>query len=460
MQTNSETLELTFEPGPETELEVEEFVGVPGEDTVANQLKDITVRFNKPIKEDSFTPDDLTLTCQSVTQDVSQIRISKVDERTYNLDLTEVTKSDGYYILTVQTAGIEDTEGYFGTSGWQASWVQQIMPEMLLRLAQGWNWVSSYLRDAQPLDSMKVYASRIVGQTDEAILDPKLGWVGNITTLQPGRTYKIQANSAADVLFYGRLYALDDVALDLQREWNWIAYPCHEIAPLAVLPAEEGDYLISQTGFAEYASGYWEGSFDKFIPGAGYLYKSVTNKRIVFDFPQTATTRDAYHSPVATHPSAIIDNLSHSYPNSMSLTARIYREGMELPAEHYTVYAFAGDELRGVSQCVGDNHYLTVYGDEPVIITFIVENNETGQQYTATPELTFVSDVVGSRKQPFAVNIGTVTGVDLQSDDSRPMTVYTLEGVLVSRDATLKQLRRLPKGVYIVNGQKCFVQAP
>ena len=36
--------------------------------------------------------------------------------------------------------------------------------------------------------------------------------------------------------------------------------------------------------------------------------------------------------------------------------------------------------------------------------------------------------------------------------------VYTLDGILVSRDATLKGLRRLPKGVYIVNGKKRYVK--
>jgi hypothetical protein len=147
-----------------------------------------------------------------------------------------------------------------------------------------------------------------------------------------------------------------------------------------------------------------------------------------------------------------------SYPNTMNVTARIVRDGMELPGGKYTVYAFAGDEMRGMSQFVGSNHYLTVYGDQPVTISFVVESVETGDSYVAKETLKFAEDVVGSRKSPFVFNIGNATGIDQRIDTSRPMTVYSLEGVLVSRDATLKTLRSLPKGVYIVNGHKCFVK--
>jgi hypothetical protein len=118
----------------------------------------------------------------------------------------------------------------------------------------------------------------------------------------------------------------------------------------------------------------------------------------------------------------------------------------------------AGNEMRGVSQFIGSNHYLTVYGDNPVEIGFVIESAESGEQFVANETLTFHSDVVGSRKSPFVLTIGGATGISQLGDTSRSMTIYTLEGVLVSRDATLKTLRRLPKGVYIVNGQKCYIR--
>ena len=179
---------------------------------------------------------------------------------------------------------------------------------------------------------------------------------------------------------------------------------------------------------------------------------------IAFDFTETPAGSRMANYPLSTihHPlSSAVD--PHQYPSTMNITARIYRDGVELPGSQYTVYAYAGDELRGVSQFVGQNHYLTVYGDEPVNISFIVESAETGETFAAAETLTFVSDVVGSRKSPYAVSISTTTGISQQMADT-PMAIYTLDGILVSRDATIRTLHTLPKGVYIVNGRKTVVK--
>jgi hypothetical protein len=147
----------------------------------------------------------------------------------------------------------------------------------------------------------------------------------------------------------------------------------------------------------------------------------------------------------------------HRYPNTMNVTARIYQDGTELQGNVYCIYAVVGDELRGISQYISGNHYLTVYGDEPVDITFLVESTETAETFLANEVLTFRNDVVGSRKSPFAITINNATGIN-SFDNSKTMTIYTVEGILISRDATLKTLRRLPKGIYIVNGQKRYVK--
>jgi len=148
----------------------------------------------------------------------------------------------------------------------------------------------------------------------------------------------------------------------------------------------------------------------------------------------------------------------HRYPNTMNITARLYRDGIEQNVGNYHIYAMANNDLRGIAQQVGSNYYLTVYGDEPVDINFVIESAETGNTYVANEVLSFRDDVVGSRKEPFTIGYSSTTGIDLLEDASRPMTVYSLEGILISRDATLKTLRRLPKGIYIVNGQKCYVK--
>lgn len=127
MPANGETFYLTFEPKPDLELAVESYAGLPEEGTVLKkELTELTVKFNKPIKAESFTTDDMTLYCQGVAQDASKIIIEKQNEQEYKLMMSEVTHGDGYYVLTVQTSGITDNEGFNGSTGKQATWIQFI----------------------------------------------------------------------------------------------------------------------------------------------------------------------------------------------------------------------------------------------------------------------------------------------------------------------------------------------
>lgn len=120
-----ETYLLTFEPKPDVELEVESFEGVPAEGTLSLQrITEVTVTFNKAIDANSFTTSDLALACQGTPLDASKIAITKVDDRTFKLSFTELSTQNGYYVLTVQTAEITDTEGFRGATGKQATWIQ------------------------------------------------------------------------------------------------------------------------------------------------------------------------------------------------------------------------------------------------------------------------------------------------------------------------------------------------
>ena len=328
-----------------------------------------------------------------------------------------------------------------------------------ITLVNGWNWMSTYLLEEQSLDDMSRYVNRMLDQQNELIRDPEFGLVGGISQIEPNKGYKVDALTIFTVNMRGRAN-LSQTAIDLQQGWNWMAYPYFETKGVdgVLTNAEAGDVIVSQLGFSSYDGSTWEGNLLELTPGKGYLYKSASQKPLSFDFTETAGSRMA-NSQFSILNSQFSSVDPHRYPSTMNITARVYREGMEQAGDRYTIYAFAPDgELRGVSQFVGKNHYLTVYGEQAIDVTFMVEDNETGEQYSATPMLTFHSDVVGSRTAPFAVTISTPTGIEQLSDSSRPMTVYTLEGILVSRDATLKSLRSLPKGAYIVNGKKCYLR--
>ena len=326
-----------------------------------------------------------------------------------------------------------------------------------ITLNQGWNWVSSYLKEPLSVEPFSSIANRIVGQTDELISDPLFGLIGNLDAMHGGSSYKIKADQPYSHTFMGHLYDPEVAPIRLHNGWNWISYPYFEELDIdeTVKNAEEGDYLVSQTGFAEYANGNWDGSLGMFVPGMGYLYKSASDKNLQWNIPAVARSRGGIVR-IDSGASGMVDIFR--YPNTMNVTAQIVLDGMRQSADTYNLYAFVGDELRGASLHNGMNCYLTVYGDEPVAVSFILESTVTGETFLADETLKFRNDVVGSRKSPFVLNFSSATGINGLGFGRQPMTIYNLQGILVSREATLNTLRRLPKGVYIVNGHKFLVK--
>ena len=327
-----------------------------------------------------------------------------------------------------------------------------------IEMSRGWNWMSSYLGETLDLSAISEFANRIVGQFDEVIRDPLYGMVGGLQ-LTAGQTYKIEASRAFTNTFRGHLFDVAATPLQMHKGWNWLAYPYMEQLSVAavVKNAEEGDYLISQTGFTEYAGGNWQGTLDVFVPGSGYMYKSVSDKPLEFEFSPAASRISAQKKSSSAMQGTSVVNI-HRYPNTMNMTIQILQNESAVSPERYNVYAMVGDEQRGISTPIGEYHYLTVYGDDSVEVSFVVESTETGESFVTTETLTFRDDVIGSRKVPFMLHFGDATGIETLNADGQPMTVYSLEGVLISHDTTLKSLKKLPKGVYIINGQKRFVK--
>lgn len=136
MGTTAEQYLLTFEPRPAVELQVESFSGVPKDTEVLHKpLESLTVRFNKAVVDTTFTTDDLALNCQGQALDASQIVITAIDEKEFKLDVSALTAlANGYYVLTVQTAHIQDKEGFAGRAGKTTSWIQYVDGKVSLKV--------------------------------------------------------------------------------------------------------------------------------------------------------------------------------------------------------------------------------------------------------------------------------------------------------------------------------------
>jgi len=343
--------------------------------------------------------------------------------------------------------------------------------------------MSHWQQGSMATDAVKPNATRILSQTQELVKDGSYGWVGNLMELLPTQMYKVQTSEAASIALDGSCYDAS-AGLALEKGWNWISYPYFKAGtPDAVITnAEDGDYITGQRGFAEYADDNWAGTLTMLQPGEGYLYKSVAAKTLAYDFTKADAARQSSSllSPFPSRGVGQEETAFRCYPNTMNITARISIDGTETAGEGYVIYGLArrpahtageqadteacpysDGELRGISQCIDGTHYLTIYGDQAVPLSFLVEEEATGQTFEARETLSFVSDVVGSRRQPFVFTISAVAdrlSSPLLLEGQGEASVYTLDGILVSRRATPAVLSQLPKGVYIVGGRKVCIK--
>ncbi len=121
----TETYQLTFAPRATVELCVDSIVGAPEAGKLMTApLRQLKVLFNKPIVERTFTADAIRLNCQGKQVAITGIAVSKQTDNAYLIDLGDATLANGYYVLTVQTQGITDAEGYQGSQGKQTAWTQ------------------------------------------------------------------------------------------------------------------------------------------------------------------------------------------------------------------------------------------------------------------------------------------------------------------------------------------------
>lgn len=426
----------------------------------------------------------------TVTTDPARVQVAVTNDGSGDYDqqvqvsVWKYNSSDGYYYLltsvvqnlvlplgqtttvNAEFAGLEDKADYLVTFEYvnegksvrdtNRGYFSTDYPEettQTLQLAEGWNWVSGYLQEPLPLSQLSEHSSRIVSQEQELIRDPQYGMVGTLTALEAGKSYKVLAMTDFAPTFSGHPFDAAGTPIALQKGWNWIGYPHTTAAALsaALADAEEGDRIASQTGFAEYADGSWEGSLSTLTPGTGYLYMSANAKQL------NITTMAASRGEESSEADETIPAMRR-YPNTMNIVATIVRNEAPLEGDRYSITAMAGNELRGKSIAVGSRHYLTVYGEEPVELRFVVEDTQSGQTFTAKETQLFSDGLLGSRNAPAVMHIGVTTGIDGIASEATPTTISTLDGIVVSRQAAPADLRRLRKGLYIVDGRKFYVK--
>ena len=312
--------------------------------------------------------------------------------------------------------------------------------EQNITLMRGWNWIASYLADPISASDIASKSSQIISSSEE------------IENLLPAQTYKVKASTSFISKSKGRLFEASTTPVGINAGWNWLGYPLRENQELAsaISNASEGDYIVGQTGFAQFYAGTWEGTLKQLITNQGYLYKSVKQNNLEF--------------AEATTPSQLSDEEQQDmevdirqYPSTMNIIGKLTRKDADMTGSDYRLYVMVGNECRGISQLIDGKYYLTIYGEKDEKLSMVIENQQTQESILVQDALTFKEDVLGSRTSPYDFNIDIMTGIENILADGKELRIYSIDGYLIDAHATVKTLKKLVKGVYIINGKKYVV---
>jgi hypothetical protein len=209
--SGSEQYLLSFTPRPDVFLEVEAFESIPTE-VSSTAVQEVTVRFNKNIDAATFTTDDIRLICQGENRDAGLISITPLNERTFKLDLSAVTQSNGYYVLTVQTSDITDYENHQGQNGKTANWNQYFGGKMQFNLKIEPEAGGTVTPIAGQYDYNSILNLQAV--PNEGYLFEKWTVNGEILSTEPAYNFMLISEKALTATFKLKLY---DVTVSYNR---------------------------------------------------------------------------------------------------------------------------------------------------------------------------------------------------------------------------------------------------
>lgn len=312
--------------------------------------------------------------------------------------------------------------------------------EQNITLMRGWNWIASYLADPISASDIASKSSQIISSSEE------------IENLLPAQTYKVKASTSFISKSKGRLFEASTTPVGINAGWNWLGYPLRENQELAsaISNASEGDYIVGQTGFAQFYAGTWEGTLKQLITNQGYLYKSVKQNNL--EFAEASTP-----SQLSDEEQQDMEVDIRKYPSTMNIIGKLTQKDADMTGSDYRLYVMVGNECRGISQLIDGKYYLTIYGEKDEKLNMVIENLQTQESILVQDALTFKEDVLGSRTSPYDFNIDIMTGIENILADGKELRIYSIDGYLIDAHATVKTLKKLVKGVYIINGKKYVV---
>ncbi|MBO4851671.1 MAG: lamin tail domain-containing protein [Prevotella sp.] len=324
-----------------------------------------------------------------------------------------------------------------------------------LQLQSGWNWVSHNLSIPVGVEELSNQVQRVTSQTKEAIYDDVLGMAGSLKTMEAGSLYKVLMKTA-DTFTSTVEPCKSDMPITLRPGWNWIGYPVDGAQPvtaaLADYPADEGDQLMGQDGFAVYENGIWAGTLSSMETGKGYMLHTDRAKVLRFAAPSVRLNINRAGMRGQRARDYGIDK--HAHPNVMGVIASLTKDGEQVDADRFTVLAFSSGVCRGMGKQVGDNIFITIHGEGNEPLDFKALDNMEGVVYTIRETIPFMAGVEGAPSTPFLLTIGEETDgiVPLDGGElAKGIAGRTVEGYYnLSGVRCASRVGTLPSGMYLV----------
>ena len=279
-------------------------------------------------------------------------------------------------------------------------------------LPAGWSWISHNMEKAISLNELNADITCLRSQTKEVVKDPVVGLIGNLHELQPAEAYKVEVAAKASTRLQGFECNASATPVPVEVGWNWLGYPVNQTMTLeealTFYEASEGDLIVGQDGYAEFADGEWKGNLKGMSPGKGYMFKAKAENEIVFNntIVSIAASRIGKRNMLINSPWA---PAKYGYPNVMPLTAELFANGEKANATDYVVGAFVESECRGVGLWEEGRLLMTIYGDGGEDIRFVAKNLADDTYYDITEQVAFAADNIGSWHAPYSLTIGAET---------------------------------------------------
>jgi hypothetical protein len=158
-------------------------------------------------------------------------------------------------------------------------------------MTTGWNWFSINVTDNNMslnnvLGSVEGSATYIKDQTSFAEFVPGLGWLGQLTDIDPKSLYKMTMDQSGWYNWSG-LKTDETSPIDLSAGWNWIGYlPQDDMAidnALASIGAD-GIYIKNQSTFAQYVAPLqsWLGQLGEMKTLDGYMLQMANASSLTY----------------------------------------------------------------------------------------------------------------------------------------------------------------------------------